>query len=147
MDGASDPVAIGIQLGASALLVAVMALVHGFGLAGISSSLDLEGERLERRRLDAGGALLTVAMALLLFLLHLVEIFLFAGFYLAVGAMGSAEEALHYSASSYATLGQSADYPGYRWRLVGAIESLIGFLLIGWSTAFIVGKVEKLRRK
>lgn len=51
----------------------------------------------------------------------------------------------HYSASAYATLGQAGEYPTYEWRLVGAIESLIGFLLIGWSTAFIVSKVDKLR--
>jgi hypothetical protein len=145
MDGASDTVAIGIQLGASALLVTVMALVHGLGLVAISRILGLNPDQLEERPFDWRGAMLMGGIALLLFFLHLVEIGLFAGFYIGVGALGHLEEALHYSASSYATLGQGAEYPSYEWRLVGAIESLIGFLLIGWSTAFIVSKVDKLR--
>ena len=145
MDGASDTVAIGIQLGASALLVTLMALIHGLGLVAISRLLGLNADQLEERPFDWRGAMLMGGIALMLFVLHMVEIGVFAGFYLAVGALGDIEEALHYSASTYATLGQAGEYPTYEWRLVGAIESLIGFLLIGWSTAFIVSKVDKLR--
>ena len=138
-------VAIGVQLASAAGLVVAMTLVHGLGLIGISRTLGLRGERLEERDFDLRGLLLMCAMALLLFVLHVSEIALFAGFYLAVGAIGGLEEALHYSASSYATLGQGGEYPSYQWRLLGSIESLIGFLLIGWSTAFIVSRVNKLR--
>ena len=33
------------------------------------------------------------------------------------------------------------------WRLVGALEGLIGFLLIGWSTAFFVTDMNRLLRQ
>ena len=145
MGATGDTISIGIQLGASALLVAAMALAHGLGLVAITRALGLQEDRLEERPFDFRGALLMAVIALMLFVLHMAEIGLFAAFYLAVGAMESVEEALHYSASSYATLGQAGEYPSYEWRLVGAIESLIGFLLIGWSTAYIVSKVNKLR--
>lgn len=141
----SDHAAIGLQLASAAGLVVVMTLVHGFGLASISAVLGLREERLEERDFDLRAVALMCAMALLLFFLHLFEIAIFAGFYLLVGAIDSLEQALHYSASSYATLGQAGEYPSYRWRLLGSIESLIGFLLIGWSTAFIVNRVNKLR--
>ena len=58
--------------------------------------------------------------------------------------MQTVEEALYYSASAYATLGRGAEFFPADWRLIGALEALIGFLLIGWSTAFIVSKVNRL---
>lgn len=34
----------------------------------------------------------------------------------------------------------------HRWRLVSAIEGVNGILLLGWSTAFFVTVVARLRR-
>jgi hypothetical protein len=74
----------------------------------------------------------------------MIEITIFALFYMFIGAIDGLEEALSYSASTYATLGRTAEYFPQEWRLIGSIEALIGFLLIGWSTAFIVRNVDKL---
>ncbi len=35
--------------------------------------------------------------------------------------------------------------PDQRWRILGAIESANGFLLLGWSTAFLISVVSRLR--
>ncbi len=141
----SDTVDIAVQLGASMLLVVVCTLIHGLGLVAVSRVLNLEEDRLKKHDFDISAVLLMCAMALCLFLLHMLEIAVFAAFYLVVGALGSLEEALHFSASTYATLGQTADYFPENWALMGAIEGLIGFLLIGWSTAFIVRNVTRLQ--
>ena len=146
MESDVEPVALGLQLGSAAGLVVVMTLVHGLGLVGISRALNLKGERLEEHDFDFRAVLLMCSMALSLFLLHLLEIAIFAAFYLLVGAIDTLEEALYFSASTYATLGRTEEYFPTDWRLLGSIESLIGFLLIGWSTAFIVSRVDKLRR-
>ena len=138
-------IALGKQLAAAAALVIVMTLVHGLGLVGISRALNLDDERLEDHAFDFKAIVLMCGLALMLFGLHILEIFIFAGFYLAVGALPVLEEALYYSASAYATLGRTAEYFPGEWRILGAIEALIGFLLIGWSTAFIVSNVNKLR--
>lgn len=145
MEEQSQTVALSIQLAASAGLVVVMTLVHGLGLVLVSGALRLKDDRLEEHDFNSKAILLMLGMALSLFALHLFEIGIFAGFYLMVGAMQTLEEALYYSASAYATLGRSADYFPQDWRLIGAIEALIGFLLIGWSTAFIVSNTNKLR--
>ena len=83
-------------------------------------------------------------MGLLLLILHTLEIAIFAVFYLLINAMQTMEESLYYSASAYATLGRTADYFPADWRLMGALEALIGFILIGWTTAFIVSKANRL---
>jgi large-conductance mechanosensitive channel len=145
MEADGNTIELAVQLGASALLVIVSTLVHGLGLIGIARLLGLRKERLEKHDFNLGAVFMMCGMALCLFLLHAVEIVIFAVFYLLVNAVHSFEEALHFSASSYATLGQAAVYFPDGWGLMGAIEALIGFLLIGWSTAFIVRNVDRLR--
>jgi len=136
---------LGVQLGASAALLLLMVMIHAVGLLGISRLLHLRSEELKEKRLDLRSIGLLGTMGLLLFALHMIEILIFASFYLGVGGMKTLEEALFYSASAYATLGWTADYFPPEWRLIGAVEALIGFLLIGWSTAFMVGTMNRLR--
>ena len=121
-----------------------MTVIHSLGLLGISRILRLDESRLEEHELNFSAMALMGMLGLSLFALHIAEIFVFAGFYLAVGALESLEEALYYSASAYATLGRTAEYFPEDWRLIGALEALVGFLLIGWSTAFMVGTMRKL---
>ena len=129
------------------LLALLMTVVHGVGVVLTTRLLKLEDSALKAHRLDSRAFGLLTSMALFLFGLHALEIGLFAGFYLAVGAIGGIEEALYFSASSYTTLGHpDLDFPE-RWRLVGAMEGLVGFLLIGWSTAVFVTDMNKLLRK
>jgi hypothetical protein len=145
MEGESSTLALGLQLVVAGGLMLLMTVVHALGLTAISRTLGLRRERLEDMDFNVQALLLMCGMALMLLALHTLEIWIFAGFFLIVGAMQTLEEALYYSASAYATLGRTADYFPDEWRLIGAIEALIGFLLIGWSTAFMVRKVNQLR--
>lgn len=134
---------LGIQLAAIAGLSLVMVVMHTLGLIGISRLLGLQEKRLLEHAFDHRAVGLIGSFGLLLILLHMAEILVFALFYLAVSGLNF-EEALYYSASAYATLGRTADYFPSDWRLMGAFEALIGFILIGWSTAFMVTTMRKL---
>lgn len=133
------------QLLASGLMMLAVTLVHGFGLMAISRVFRLDNERLEEHAFDYKAVGLMCGIALSIFTLHMIEIAMFALFYIWVEALSQFDEALYYSASAYATLGRTAEYFPSDWRLIGAIEALIGFLMIGWSTAFVVRNVDKLR--
>ena len=137
-------VTLGKQLGAAGGMMLVMTIVHALGLTGISKLLNLRKEHLKEMSFSLKSISLMSAMGLLLLILHTFEIGIFAAFYLLIDAMQTVEEALYYSASAYATLGRTADYFPADWRLIGALEALIGFILIGWSTAFIVSKANRL---
>lgn len=135
------------QIGASAGLVALMALVHAIGVLGLTHVLSLDGRRLRAHQVDLAAIGISISMALGLFTLHVVEIVLFAFFYIGAGAIDSFEGALFFSASAYTTLGQpEVDFPD-KWRLVGAFEGLVGFLLIGWSTGVFISDMNKLLRE
>ena len=83
----------------------------------------------------------------LLFCVHLSEIFLFSwGTYLIneflnVGNFtyqfqGSIEDYIYFSTISYTTLGLSNFQPEGYIRLLAALESLTGFIMLTWSATF-----------
>jgi hypothetical protein len=80
-----------------------------------------------------------------LFVLLGIEIWLYAGFYLFVGALPSLEAALYFSTASYTTVGYGDVVLAPGWRVLGAIESANGIILLGWSTAFFVAIVGRIR--
>ena len=135
---------LSVQLLVIVAFILLMVVVHSAGLVGISRALHLHDERSIPNEFGLRAAALMGTYGLLLFLLHFLEIYLFAIFYRYVGALKSMEAALYYSASCYATLGTAAANFAEEWRLVGALEALIGFVLIGWSTAFMVRTLRKI---
>lgn len=135
------------QLIASAALIVFVTVVHGAGVVGIANLLRLDRLVPRRRQLSIRAIGVLIAVALLLFALHLIEIAIFALFYMATGAVTGLEEGLFFSATAYSTLAQPSDAFPLEWRLVGAIEGLVGFLLIGWSTAFFVTDMNRLLRE
>ena len=138
---------LGTQIFVAFLLVLLTVLIHGVGVVLVTRLLRLEDSALRAHQLDYRAFGLLTSMALSLFVLHAFEISLFALFYLQAGAIHTLEASLYFSASSYATLGHpDVDFP-VEWRLLGAIEGLVGFLLIGWSTAVFVTDMNKLLRK
>ena len=143
----TDEVAVvdlGLQLAVVAGFILLMVVVHSSGLVAISRALHLHDEKALPNEFGLRASILMGTYGLLLFALHFVEIAIVAAFYRYVGAMHSMEEALYYSASCYATLGAAAENFAEKWRLVGALEALIGFVLIGWSTAFMVRTLRKI---
>lgn len=138
---------LGYQLAAATLLMTITALVHGLGIVAITRVVRLEKEELRQRRVDFTAFMLLVAIALSLFALHVAEISLFALFYVATGALDRFETAMFFSASTYTTLANSVEGFPDSWRIVGAIEGLVGFLMIGWSTAVFVSDVSLLLRR
>ena len=133
-----------LQLGVALTLVAICSLLHAGGLAAISWLFNLEDEELKRQRLDFGTVWMIVVIALSIFILHIAEIALFAGFYCLVESVHTVEEAIYYSAAAYTTAGNGIERLGTGWRLLATSESLAGFLLSGWSTAYLVQKLRKL---
>ncbi|MBA3512091.1 hypothetical protein [Sphingomonas sp.] len=137
---------LSLNLLASIVLIVVVTIVHGSGVTLAGKLLKYEEGEFSRRSLLFVEFHFLVPMALFLFGLHLVEIAIFASFYMIVGAIGTVEDALYTSAAAYATLGLS-EHGLAGWRLVGAFEGLAGFLMIGWSVAVFIAEMDKVVRK
>ena len=138
-----------IQLAVSTAMVIFTVIIHGGGLAILGRML--RGEvQMERSHHIPGISprtmAFTLALVLALFVLHGVEIWLYAFLYEAIGAVDNLETAVYFSTISYAGIGFDDRYIAPAWRLVAAIEGINGLLLLGWSTAFFVTIVSRLGR-
>ena len=81
-----------------------------------------------------------------LFVLHGFEIWLYAFLYLGIGSIEGLREAIYFSTITYGAIGYSDAAMAEEWRLVSAIEGINGIILIGWSTAFFVTLIARMRR-
>jgi voltage-gated potassium channel Kch len=124
-------------------LMAVCVLLHAVGVSSIVRSF--------RSRLPAGQQLwpwtrLFIRVAGWIVLLHLVEITVWALFYLWQRAMPDLQAAVYFSAVTYTTTGYGDVLLPKEWQLLGAIEALTGILMCGWSTGFFFAVVSRMMR-
>jgi len=92
------------------------------------------------------GIAATLTVSVGLFVLHGIEIWLYAFLFLAIGSVEGLREAVYFSTITYGAIGYSDAAMAEQWRLVSAIEGINGIVLIGWSTAFFVTLVARMRR-
>lgn len=76
--------------------------------------------------------------------LHLLEISAWAGLYFWRNYLPDFETSFYFSITSYTTVGYGGIVLPRPWRLAGALESLSGVLLLGWSAAFFFSVVSRL---
>lgn len=92
-------------------------------------------------------AFVLAVVVMAVFTALIVEIWLWALFYFGVGAFQDLETALYFSTSTFTTVGYGDVVLDKEWRLFSSVEACNGFLLFGWSTAFIFEVVSTVYRK
>jgi hypothetical protein len=128
------------NLAVGTLLVALTVLIHTAGLAALARLTPVTAQKLGFHSHDLGRSLVMIGSVLGLFLLHTIEVWLWASAYDAVGAVADFPRALELSTAMFSTLGyDGAEIIAPGWRLLTALEGINGFILIGWSTAYLVG--------
>ena len=132
-----------IQLFLATAMSLTTVAIHLTGLAFLVRILRSH-HRLVRPLKSAPLAVLLIATASI-FVIHTVEIWLYALLYMLVGALGNFEVALYFSTTTYSSVGYGDVLLGERWRILGAIEGATGLIMIGWSTAFLVSLLAQLR--
>lgn len=138
------------ELALSTVLVIATSLIHGLGLLAIGRSLravDRGVMEAELNPLSWRGATYTTVVVLGLLALAGVEIWFYAFAYLVIGAAASVDAAVYFSTISFAAIGYSDAALDAPWRLVGAIEGVNGVLLLGWSVAFLVAELQRMRHR
>ena len=136
------------QLAIGAGMIALCVIIHGLGLFTIQRVISSERMAVRfkhLRPLSLTGAGFTLVAVFAIIFLHFVEIWLFAFLYDMIGALHSFSESLYFSTISYATIGYSDASIHDEWRMVAALEGVLGVILLGWSTAFfvrILGRLE-----
>ncbi len=79
-----------------------------------------------------------------IFLVHTIEIWIWAVLYLWLGEFETMERSLYFSTVTFTTLGYGDITLQERWQLLSSFEAANGIILFGVSTAFVFGVIRKL---
>lgn len=80
----------------------------------------------------------------LLFVLHLMQIAIYAAIYVVTGAITSVQTALYFSAATFTTIGGGRVQTEEPWQFFAALQGLSGIIMVGWSIAFLVAVTNRL---
>ncbi|MFG1300682.1 ion channel [Xanthobacter sp. V3C-3] len=132
---------------ACVLPVMLTVMVHAMGLGIIRRRLT---HRIGGRAYDDHmfrEAVIISTTVVSLSLVHLTEILVWGITYTALDAIGNLPDALYYSMATYTTVGADGVSIKAAYRVVAGFESLIGPMMVAWSTAFLVEFVVRMRGK
>jgi hypothetical protein len=135
-----------IQLLIGCLMISVTVVIHAVALDKIVNLLEKTGPWAYKHFKRSWEIPLMVITVLGVFLTHIVQIWIWGVlfYYLAPDALPTFEAALYFSTSSFTTVGFGDVYLDETWRLLSSFEAANGFILFGWSTAFIFEIISKL---
>ena len=126
------------NLALGSLLIATTVLIHTIGLIVLTRSMlsIIDWFRLHRHAF--GKIIAMIATVLCLFFIHTIEVWTWALAYLELDVVETLTDALYFSTVTFSTVGYGDVLPPLDWRLFCSLEGVNGFLLIGWSTAYLV---------
>ena len=119
-----------------AALLAITIALHGIGMLLTLHTSKMLKRRLERRRYSFffGVSILVVA-AWMIILVDIVEISVWAGFYVWRDALPNPSVAFYYALVNFTAL--DSGYLPQRWRLLEGVLAITGMLTFAWSTGVL----------
>jgi hypothetical protein len=134
-----------IELLMSAVLMVITTIIHGTGIGLMDKLLRTDRLDFSKLRMMQREVGVMIPMALFLLVLHIIEIFVFAIFYLATDDARDLHQAIYHSGLAYTTMGVVEG--GFtKWTVLSTFEGLVGFLMIGWSSAVFISDMDRLLR-
>lgn len=131
------------ELALSTAVVSATVVIHLLGLDALQMIVRWHLERFTTW-IHLDRLLVPLGIVMGLFVVHGVEIWLYALVYWRLDMLPTLEQSLYFSTSAYSTLGETGAILPMAWRIVGVLEGINGMLLIGWSTAFLFHVLEHL---
>jgi hypothetical protein len=123
-------------------LIVVTVIVHALSMVFITDGIIRAAHHVTGRHRVF--ALLIGAATLLAIALHALEAGIWAGVYVALGALPDGKSAVLYSLNAMTSYGHERIELAEHWQLMGALEALNGMILFGLTTAFLYGMIRRL---
>lgn len=125
-------------------LVAVTMAIHGCGmLATLFACHAIKDETGAPVSFLRGGTVLILASWLMV-LVHLVELLVWAAFFLWQDAMPNASASYYFSLMQYTTVGSDLSLP-LRWRLLDGMLPIAGLMTFAWSTGILLTLAQEFQ--
>tara|TARA_X000001036_G_scaffold176644_2_gene167210 strand:- start:3832 stop:4281 length:450 start_codon:yes stop_codon:yes gene_type:complete len=135
-----------LQLILSTVLLIIAVVIHALILDFTIRFLKKHGPDIFIRTRQMWRASMLLIGVLSVFGSHIIQIWIWAVFYYFFTEINIFEDALYFSTSTYTTVGFGDVVLDEKWRLISSFQSANGFILFGWSTAFIFELMTQLYR-
>jgi hypothetical protein len=119
-------------------LVALSVMIHAVGLIAIATAMPFLSRRLGLHNHIVGRTVVMTAIVMGILALLTIEVWSWAFAYDLLGATENFADSLYLSTAMFSTLGYGELAFDPSWRLLTALEGINGFIMIGWSTAYLV---------
>jgi hypothetical protein len=128
------------------ILVALTLTLHAFGMLLTLRANHALKARFELKQSLLLGITIIVATSWLIILTHLLEVFIWAGFFLWKGALqnGNASLCYYFALMDYTTLGCNYNLR-LNWRLLEGMIAIAGLLTFAWSTGVLLTVAQEFQ--
>jgi voltage-gated potassium channel len=138
-----------LQLAIGSLMIGMTTVLHAI-------ALDFIIKHVHRLEVFFQGAtryiwkpLASAIVVVTIFTSHVLHIWLWAFLYLALGCepINNFSDSLHFATVTYTTLGYGDITLGQSYRMLSGVEAANGFILFGWTTAFIFEIISRIYKR
>ncbi len=136
------------QLAIGGGLIGLNVIIHAFALDIILRTASKWHHSLKQRLARLWKPFLSSAVVLAVFCSHIAQIWIWALVYLLLKQipLNDIHTAVYFSTTTMTTLGFGDITLPAPWNLLSAIEAANGFIIFGWSTAFIFEVMSQIYR-
>ena len=133
-----------------AALVAITMAMHGFGMLSVVRVNGALRHRSQTNPTLMKGMLVLVLTSWMILLIHLLEVFAWAGFFWWKAAINSdhlnVSLCYYFALNEYTTLGSNYNLI-LRWRLLEGAISMAGLLTFAWSTGVLLTVAQEFQEQ
>ena len=135
---------LGGQIMIGLAMIALTVVIHTAAIIGLIACFKTWSARIVGNRSYIAMTSILVITIVGIFIVHTVEIWIWAVLYRWLGEFESMERALYFSTVTFTTLGYGDITLQERWQLLSSFEAANGIILFGVSTAFVFGAIRWL---
>ena len=128
------------------LLVAVTMTLHGFGMLAVLRVNHAVKQWAASKTGLLAGLLPVILASWMIMFVHLVEVAVWALFFIWKGAFQNSSIAYYFSLNEYTTVGSNFNLP-LQWRLLEGMIATAGLLTFAWSTGILVTLAQEFQEQ
>jgi voltage-gated potassium channel len=138
-----------LELSTGSVMIGLTVMIQAIGLDFIMKRAKGIEAFLKTITLPLWQTALSAVIVIYIFILHIINIWLWAFLYMALDCLPSRDfpTALNFSTATYTTVGDSVAMLKAGFSIFTGIEAANGLILMGWATAFIFELISQIYRK
>ncbi len=126
------------------ILVTITLTMHGFGMLAVLRVNLLVKNRIGKKTRIVVNLFPIILASWMILLVHLIEVLVWALFFIWKGAFPNQSVAYYFSLNEYTTVGSNFNLP-LHWRLLEGMLATAGLLAFAWSTGMLMTLAQEFQ--